>query len=90
MNLFMGVCQGLSGTKLNRILNFHGIQYFKGGQWVLYQKHVNEGWCASQTTYDKFGNPHMITKWSQKGRLMIHDLLGRQGIYPVSENLGVA
>jgi hypothetical protein len=32
----------------------------------------------------------MITKWSQKGRLMIHDLLGRQGIYPVSENLGVA
>lgn len=77
---------GLTGQQLNQILHDEKIQYKQSGQWLLYQKYQDKGFTKSQTI-DVLHNSgqrsvRMNTKWSQKGRLFIHELLGKQGIIP--------
>ena len=73
---------GLSGQGLNKILHEEGIQYKLGGQWLLYQQHSNKGYTKSQTHVDSTGEARMNTKWTQKGRLFIHEILMRLGYDP--------
>lgn len=73
---------GLSGQALNKILHQEGIQYKLGGQWLLYSKHANNGYTKSHTHIDDTGEARMNTKWTQKGRLFIHEILIRLGYDP--------
>jgi Rha family phage regulatory protein len=73
---------GMSGQALNKILHEEGIQYKLGGQWLLYAQHSNRGYTKSQTHIDGTGEARMNTKWTQKGRLFIHEILTRLGYDP--------
>lgn len=74
---------GLSGRKLNELLNEEHIQYKTGGQWVLYQNHAGEGYTKTHThSYGKTDGStgtNLQTKWTQKGRLLIHNILVTKG-----------
>lgn len=73
---------GLSGQALNKVLHEEGIQYKLGGQWLLYQQHANKGYTKSHTYIDSTGEARMNTKWTQKGRLFVHEILIRLGYDP--------
>ncbi len=73
---------GLSAQALNKILHNEGIQYKLSGQWLLYQKHADKGYTKSETSIDSTGEARMNTKWTQKGRLFIHEILTRLGYDP--------
>ena len=74
----------LTANKLNKILHEEGVQRKVGGQWVLYKHHMGNGYTKSETISitrsDGTPDTVMHTKWSQKGRLMIHNILERRGI----------
>lgn len=77
---------GLSGTALNQILHEERVQYKQNDQWLLYAKHQDKGYTKSRTL-DILHNSgertvKMNTRWTQKGRLFIHELLGKRGIIP--------
>ena len=81
---------GISNQKLNRILVEENIQYKdKSGVWLLYISYNAQGYAQTSThTYqDKHGNYHsrLHLKWTQKGRLLIYDLLKSKGILPICE-----
>lgn len=85
---------GLSGTALNKILHEERIQYKVNKQWVLYTKYTNKGFTQSETIdiTRSNGEPDVTinTRWTQKGRLFIHEILTRRGIMPFMdrESLG--
>ena len=77
---------GLSATKLNQLLNEWGIQYKQGGTWLLYQEYAPMGYTQSQTVeYNGGEGSRLHTKWTQKGRLFLHNLLTRHGYVPTVE-----
>ena len=75
---------GLSGNQLNKILHDNGLQYKESGQWLLYQNIANKGYTRSETITYKHSNgsigTRLNTKWTQKGRLKIHEVLKELGI----------
>ncbi|MDZ4567425.1 phage antirepressor [Bacillus cereus] len=77
---------GLSAMKLNKILNDEKVQYKVNNQWLLYSKHQNKGYTKSKTVdvvhTDGSRSIKMNTRWTQKGRLFIHELLTKRGIIP--------
>ena len=80
---------GMSATALNRKLHELGIQYKQSGQWLLYSEHHAKGYTHSETI--EFTNSKgliqttMHTKWTQKGRLFLYDLLKDEGTLPTIE-----
>lgn len=77
---------GLTGQALNQILHDENIQYKQNKQWLLYRKYQDQGLTKSMTLDVTHTNGEttvkMNTQWTQKGRLFIHELLGKQGIIP--------
>lgn len=75
---------GLSAKALNKILNEQGLIRKVGGQWVLYSSHMQKGYTRYETIdvarADGSVKVVMNTKWTQKGRLKIHELLTAIGI----------
>ncbi|EDP68450.1 hypothetical protein CAT7_07603 [Carnobacterium sp. AT7] len=69
---------GMSAIELNRVLAFQGVQRKVGGQWVLLTKHMNNGYTKSKT-YTNDTGAYPRTKWTQKGRIFIHNLLESLG-----------
>ena len=76
---------GMSPQALNSILHELGVQYKVDGQWVLYSKYQDKGYTKSCTVIDRFGEPRMQTKWTQKGRLFIYQMLKTSGVLPNME-----
>ena len=77
---------GKSGQWLNKFLNKQGIQYKQSGTWLLYQKYAQMGYTKSETYIDEeTGFTKLNTKWTQKGRLFIYDLLKSNGYLPLIE-----
>ena len=82
---------GMSAQQLNKILRDEGIQHKVNGQWLLYKKHMNKGYTKSKTI--KFthsdGRPDtkLSTQWTQKGRLMIHNILEKRGVVAMMDRL---
>jgi len=80
---------GWSAVKLNQWLEEKKIQFKQGEQWILYQKYAEKGYTQSftynYTRPDGSAGNSMITKWTQKGRLFIYDLLKADGILPNCE-----
>lgn len=78
---------GLSGQELNKILNEEKIQYKLNSQWLLYVKYQDKGYTKSQTIdvihSDGSQTVKMNTRWTQKGRLFIHEILNQRNIVPV-------
>ena len=83
---------GKSAVWLNKWLHEQGIQYRQGKVWLLYQKYADMGYVKSKTytVSDENGNPNakLHTCWTQKGRLMIYELLKSHGILPLMEQNG--
>ena len=73
---------GLSPQKLNKLLHEEGVQYKVSGQWLLYAKHADRGYTKSQSYVDSTDTTRMNTKWTQKGRLFIHQILTQLGYDP--------
>lgn len=80
---------GMSGRAMNRKLAGLGVQYKQSGQWLLYRKYHNKGYTHSETIdiIRSDGRPDIVmeTKWTQKGRLFLYELLKENGILPVIE-----
>ena len=81
----------LTAVQLNKILHEAGLQYRCNGQWVLYRRHLGKGYIKSDTHCSKVsvhGSKVFVnvnTRWTQKGRLAIHEILKRRGIIPVMD-----
>ena len=76
---------GKSAVWLNKKLHDLGIIYKKSGQWVLYDKYAEEGYCHSKTDLITNGITMTHVYWSQKGRLFIYETLKDNGILPLIE-----
>ena len=80
---------GMSGRKMNKILEDLHVQYKQSGQWLLYAEYHDKGYTHSKTIdiTRKDGTPDvtMETKWTQKGRLFVYELLKGEGILPIIE-----
>lgn len=83
---------GMSGKKFNKLLNELKIQYKTGGynkQWLLYSKYQDKGWTHSDTirfTHSDGRDDFVLeTKWTQKGRLGLYELLKKRNILPMIE-----
>lgn len=70
---------GLSAQKLNKLLREARLQRKVGKQWVLYTEHMNKAYTKSETINivrsDGTPDTQPQTKWTQKGRLKIHEIL---------------
>lgn len=80
---------GMSGQAMNDLLHSLKVQYKQSKQWLLYEKHQACGYTHSETINFEHadGRPDvkMNTKWTQKGRLFLYELLKENGIIPVIE-----
>lgn len=80
---------GMSGTAMNNLLHRLGIQYKQGKTWLLYSKYQTTGWTQSETTMvkRKDGTEKAVlnTKWTQKGRLGLYELLKLHNYLPLIE-----
>ena len=80
---------GMSAIALNKFLSKQKVQFKQSGQWMVYQKYSNNGYVESDTygyirTNGNRGSK-TTNKWTQKGRLFIHELLKKNGIIAVVE-----
>ena len=80
---------GMSARALNKELHELGVQRKVGNQWILYKKHMSQGYTKSHTNEipqsDGGFKVVMNTKWTQKGRLFIYELLKSEGVLPTME-----
>lgn len=81
---------GMSARALNKKLHELHVQYKRGDAWLLYSEHQHKGWTQSETFEVKnktTGETKLkyTTKWTQKGRLGIYNLLKENGIVPMIE-----
>ena len=80
---------GWSAKQMNDKLHELGVQYKIGGQWVLYSKYQDKGYTFSTTVditkRDGSSDVKMNTKWTQKGRVFIYNLLKVDDILPTIE-----
>lgn len=80
---------GMSAKELNLLLHDNKIQFKQSGQWILYQKYAKLGYTKSYTTPITYkdgrqGNS-IHTRWTQKGRLFLYELLKQKGHLPLIE-----
>lgn len=80
---------GMSGNELNNKLHELGVQYKQGKQWLLYSKYHACRYTHSETISYKhksgLEDTVLHTKWTQKGRLFLYELLKRNNILPMIE-----
>lgn len=80
---------GMSPQAFNDLLHDLGIQYKVDKQWILYQKYKDAGYVHSEpipiTHHDGHQSVKYLTVWTQKGRLILYDLLKEKGILPMIE-----
>ena len=74
---------------MNSLLHELKVIYKMGRQWLLYSKYQAKGYTHSETIdfKHKDGRPDvaMNTKWTQKGRLFLYELLKKHDVLPVIE-----
>ena len=81
---------GMAPGAFNKLLYKLKVQYKQGDIWLLYSKYQNEGYTSTSTyaiDNDKSGRQitRCWTKWTQKGRLFLYELLKKNGILPLIE-----
>lgn len=85
---------GMSGRALNATLHDLGVIYKQCETRFLYAKYQKTGWTHSETIMvdKKDGTQKAVlnTKWTQKGRLGLYELLKAHGILPLIEQEDIA
>ncbi|HDP1317307.1 TPA: phage antirepressor KilAC domain-containing protein [Enterococcus faecalis] len=76
---------GLSARKLNSLLHEFGVQFKQGDMWFLYQDYADKGYTQSFTHVIDDEKSKMSTKWTQKGRLFIYEIMKQNGWLPLIE-----
>ncbi|WP_425447778.1 phage antirepressor KilAC domain-containing protein [Dethiothermospora halolimnae] len=80
---------GMSGRAMNDLLHDLKVQFKQSDQWLLYSKYHGRGYTHSKTIdivrSDGTPDVKMNTKWTQKGRLFLYNLLKQHGILPMIE-----
>lgn len=80
---------GMSAMQFNKLLHNLKVQFKQGKSWLLYSNYQSLGWTSSSTKQvtKKDGSTMnvMNTKWTQKGRLGLYELLKRHDILPMIE-----
>ena len=76
---------GMSAISLNKKIHELGVQFKQGDIWLLYAKHQDKGYTQTSTHVIDSDKSKISTKWTQKGRLFIYDLLRQEGILPMIE-----
>lgn len=81
----------LSARALNKILHEAKLQRNVNGQWILYKDEMGKGYTKSETfTFTRTDgrlDSKIQTKWTQKGRLRIHEILTARGIRAVCKDI---
>lgn len=81
----------ISAQALNRILEEEKVQRNVSGQWILYKNQMGKGYTKSETfTFTRSDgrlDSKITTKWTQKGRLMIHEIMKSRGIDAVCKDI---
>ena len=82
---------GWSTQKMNKWLGEHGIQYkrAKGASWIPSLRWERLGLVVMKNN-DYYGRNGIMSfsctnYWSPMARVLIHDILSREGIHPVGE-----
>ena len=79
----------ISAIALNKKLHEYGLIRKVNDQWILYTEHMGKGYTDSETILIKYKDKEtgedkektkMNTKWTQKGRIKIHEILTGVGI----------
>ncbi|MFB2027904.1 phage antirepressor [Staphylococcus aureus] len=82
---------GISAQKLNKLLHESRLQRKVNKQWVLYSEHMGKSYTDSDTITivrsDGREDTVLQTRWTQKGRLKIHEIMTEFGY---EANLGGA
>ncbi|HDA8078580.1 TPA: phage antirepressor KilAC domain-containing protein [Staphylococcus aureus] len=82
---------GISAQKLNKLLHEARLQRKVNKQWVLYSEHMGKSYTDSDTITivrsDGREGTVLQTRWTQKGRLKIHEIMTEFGY---EANLGGA
>lgn len=85
---------GMSGAGMNTKLHAMKVIYRQGSTWLLYAKYQKLGWTSSETIVvrkaDGTKKAVMHTKWTQKGRLGLYELLKKRNVLPLIERDDVA
>ncbi|MBE1554776.1 phage antirepressor [Sporosarcina limicola] len=80
---------GMTAQGMNDLLHKLQVQYKQSKQWLLYKKYADKGYVHSNTIpitrSDGTPDISMSTKWTQKGRLFIYELLKSNDVLPVIE-----
>lgn len=80
---------GMSAQALNKILHDLKVQFKQSGQWLLYAKYHDKGYTSSEphkyTKKDGTEDFKLHTKWTQKGRIFLYNLLKDNDILPTIE-----
>ena len=80
---------GMSGQEMNRKLHDLKVIFKQDGTWLLYSKYQDKGWTQSETFMarkpDGTQKAVLHTKWTQRGRLGLYELLKKHGILPLIE-----
>lgn len=80
---------GMSATKFNKILHELKVQYKQAEQWLLYSKYHDKGYTHSETfdftNKNGINETKLTTKWTNKGRLFLYNLLKSSGYLPLIE-----
>lgn len=81
----------ITARALNKILEEEKVQRNVSGQWVLYKNQMGKGYTKSETfTFTRSDgrlDSKITTKWTQKGRLMIHEIMKSRGIDAVCKDI---
>ena len=80
---------GMSGRSLNAMLHDFGVIYKQGDTWLLYAKYQKTVCTRSETIMversDGTRKVVLNTKWTQRGRLGLYELLKKHGVLPTIE-----
>ena len=80
---------GMTAQELNKLLHENKIQFKQSGQWILYKEYAKLGYTKSHTTpityKDGRQGDQLHTRWTQKGRLFLYELLKQKGHLPLIE-----
>ena len=77
---------GMSAINFNSLLKDLKVQYRNNGQWILYSKYQNEGYTESKTSISESGISFINTRWTQKGREFLYEILKKNGYEPKKNN----
>lgn len=85
---------GMSAPAMNKLLHDLKVQYKQSGQWLMYAKHQSKGYTSSEpheyTKKDGTVDFNLHTKWTQKGRIFLYELLKNNDILPMIERKEVS